>query len=191
MKTTARILPVAILAATASVAWIAGGGPATTAAQDAQAAATPEHKLLEKYAGTWDAEVTVADPTGAATKTPAKSVARVTCGGLWLVSDFEGSMMGGPFVGHEVFGFDPIAKRYVLTWVDSTSATPFSGEFTFDAKTRTLDGTMKGKMPTGADMVWHQTDVWKSDDERAWTMLMKGPDGKESPAVQITYKRKK
>ncbi|HET6164231.1 MAG TPA: DUF1579 domain-containing protein [Planctomycetota bacterium] len=192
MKTTARILPVAILAATASVAWIAGGGPATTAAQDAQAAATPEHKLLEKYAGTWDAEVTVPDPTGgAATKTPAKSVARVACGGLWLVSDFEGSMMGGPFVGHEVFGFDPIAKRYVLTWVDSTSATPFSGEFTFDAKTRTLDGTMKGKLPTGADMVWHQTDVWKSDDERAWTMLMKGPDGKESPAVQITYKRKK
>jgi len=192
VKTTVRILPVAILAATASVAWIAGGGPATTEPQDAAATASPEHKLLEKYAGTWDAEVTVPDPAGgAATKTPAKSVVRVTCGGLWLVSDFEGSMMGGPFVGHEVFGFDPIAKRYVLTWVDSTSASPFSGEFTFDAKTRTLDGTMKGKTPTGGEMVWHQTDVWKSDDERAWTMLMKGPDGKESPVVQISYKRKK
>ena len=52
MKTTVRILPVAILAATASVAWIAGGGPATTEPQDAAATASPEHKLLEKYAGT-------------------------------------------------------------------------------------------------------------------------------------------
>src|SRR5262249_3930101 len=142
VKTTARILPVLALAATASIAWIATGRP-----QDASVAPTPEHKLLEKYAGTWDAEISVPSPTGGAPqKSAAKATARVTCGGLWLVTDFEGSMMGGPFTGHEVFGYDPTTKRYVLTWVDSTSASPNTGEFTWDEKARTLEGSMKGKL---------------------------------------------
>ena len=106
MKTTTRILPLLVMAATASVAWIAAGRP-----QEAAVAPTAEHKLLEKYVGTWDAEVSTSDPSGAAHKSPAKSTARVTCGGLWMVSDFEGTMMGAPFVGHEVFGYDPISKR--------------------------------------------------------------------------------
>jgi len=187
VKTTARILPVLALAATASIAWIATGRP-----QDASVAPSPEHKLLEKYAGTWDAEISVPSPTGGAPqKSAAKATARVTCGGLWLVTDFEGSMMGGPFTGHEIFGYDPTTKRYVLTWVDSTSASPNTGEFTWDEKTRTLEGSMKGKLPTGAEMTWKQTDAWESDDAREWAMVMKGPDGKEIPAVQISYKRHK
>jgi ABC-type Na+ efflux pump permease subunit len=64
MKTTARILPVLALAATASIAWIAAGAAASVRPQAAPSLTTPEHKLFEKYAGTWDAECTMNTPDG-------------------------------------------------------------------------------------------------------------------------------
>jgi hypothetical protein len=191
MKTTARILPVLALAATASIAWIAAGAAASVRPQAAPSLTTPEHKLFEKYAGTWDAECTMNTPDGKSEKSAAKSTSRVICGGLWQVTDFEGSMMGAPFQGHEVLGFDPAAKHYVVTWVDSAGASPSTGELDFDATTKTLAGRLKGRDEKGAEVTWRQTDTWKDDNTHEWTMYMAGPDGKESVAIQILYKRQK
>ncbi len=64
---------------------------------------------------------------------------------MWLVTDFESTMMGGPFVGHEVVGFDPTEKKYQVSWVDSMSTSFTLGTGTFDAKTSTFHSDMHGK----------------------------------------------
>lgn len=160
-----------------------------------QTLAVPEHKLLEKYVGAWDAEISMPAAPGqppAATppKTPAKSTARLI-GGIWLLTDFESSMMGSPFNGHEVLGYDTKSKHYIVTWVDSMSTGFSTGELDFDAKTKSLAGNLNGRDETETPVTWRQTDVWKDDDTREWTMYRKGPDGKEAVALQIAYKRHK
>ena len=67
----------------------------------------PEHEVLKKDLGTWDATVETMEPG----KPPAvsKGVETVSLleGGLWTITDFKGTMMGAPFHGHGTNGFDP------------------------------------------------------------------------------------
>ena len=44
-------------------------------------------------------------------------------GGLWVLSKFEGDFGGMKFEGRGQFGYDPIKKKYVGTWIDSMSPT--------------------------------------------------------------------
>ena len=163
---------------------------------DAAAAPTPlveEHKLFERFAGKWDAEVEMAsqEPGGAPEKSKAKSVSHLACGGLWLVTDFEGTMMGQPFTGHEVMGYDAAQKKYTSSWVDSWTPTVMTGTGAFDAATNTFRSEMAGVDATGAPSAHRGTDVWSDNDHHTWTMLMKAPDGSEFPAMTIRYSRRK
>lgn len=164
-------------------------------AQDA-AMASPlveEHKMFAKYAGIWDAEVEMAsqEPGGAPQKNKGVATCKVGCGGLWLLTDFEGTMMGMPFIGHEVTGYDATQKKYTLTWVDSWTPTAATGTGHFDAATKTLHTQVAGLDGGGAPMAFHGTDVWSDADHRTWSMLMKGPDGSEFPAITMKYTRRK
>jgi hypothetical protein len=188
-----KVVPILIVAA-AALSWVAWRGPSAPVPQEAQASplSVPEHKLLAKYAGTWDAELSVSEVPGQpASKSAGKAVARLTGGGLWLVTDFDATLMGAPFSGHEVLGYDASLKHYVITWVDSMGTSMTTGQLDFDAAAKSLGGDLHGRDPSGAEMNWRQTDVWKDDNTREWTMFMKGPDGNESAAIQITYKRHK
>jgi hypothetical protein len=168
----------------------------SAASQDAGAAAGPpgpgpEHKLLAKYAGTWDCDVEMNfDPAAPPEKSKGTSTVKVACGGLWIISDFEATMMGGPFTGHGVTGFDPATKKYVLSWADSWTPSLALGEGTYDEKTRTMTTQVKGRDMTGKDVSWRQLEVWKDDDTYDWTMFMPGPDGKEVVGMHIVYRRK-
>jgi hypothetical protein len=170
--------------------------PAAPAAADAQAMTGPtpgpEHKLLEKWVGNWDCDIEMyMDPAKPPEKSKGKNVAKLACGGLWLVTDFEGAMMGGPFTGHEVMGYDPPAKKYVFTWVDSWITNLDNGEGSYDAKTNTMNTTMSVRGMTGAMTTSRETDVWKDADTHEWTMFQNGPDGKELKLVAIVYRRRK
>ena len=70
------------------------------------------HKLMAKWDGTWDGEVTAwMGPE------PSKSTATVTnkmaMNGLYQIGDFSGTMMGQPFMGHSVLAYDNAKKEFV------------------------------------------------------------------------------
>lgn len=182
--------------AAGSFGWIARPAPAVAAASQeggAPPGPTEEHKHLARYVGTWDAEMEFA-PQGEgmpAEKSKASATCKLGLGGLWLITDFEGSMMGAPFLGHEVAGYDPLTKKYVLSWFDSMTPTAATGTGTYDAATKTHHTWVKGVDPAGQPQEHHGTDVWSDDDHRTWTMWMKGPDGKEFAALTIRYARRK
>jgi hypothetical protein len=99
-------------------------------------------------------------------------------------------MMGQPFEGHGIAGWDPKRKKYTMTWVDTMSVAPSSGESTWDAASRTLTGYMEGPDPTGAVHRMRMVTEYKDDATRVFTMYMNGPDGKEAPTMRITYKKR-
>jgi uncharacterized protein DUF1579 len=149
----------------------------------------PEHELFKKDVGTWDATVEILMPPAPPSK--ATETNALGPGGLWLLTDFKGEMMGGPFQGHGVAGWDPAKKKYVGTWVDSMSTALMITESTYDAAARTMTGTMEAPGPDGRPMKMKAVTQYKDDDTRVFTMYMPGPDGKEAPQMRISYKRRK
>jgi hypothetical protein len=165
--------------------------PAGGAGQMMVPAPGPEHKLLEKYVGTWDCDLESSFIPGKPEKTKATNVCRKTCGGFWFVSDFDGTLMGGPFSGHGVSGYDTAQKKFVDNWFDSTTASGATAVGTFDEKTNTFNWDMQMREMDGSMSHGRETDVWKDADTHEWTLFAKGPDGKEGQMLKITYHRKK
>jgi hypothetical protein len=145
----------------------------------------PEHEILKKSVGTWDATVEEMAP-GAPAKTSKGTETAKLVGGLWLVSDFKSEMAGQPFEGHAVGGYDTNKKKYVGTWVDSMSSGVWTSEGTFDPATKTLTDAMEGPGPDGKPMKCKAVTEWKDADTKVFTMYMG-----EAPTMRITYKRRK
>src|SRR2546425_1464959 len=180
----------ATLAAIAA-ALLAAGLYAAAPAQEIPKA-TAEHAALGRAEGAWDASVEVSmGPPGSPPQT-SKGVEtnRLCCGGLWVISEFKNNPGSSAFEGHGITGYEPAKKRYISTWVDSDLTTPMTSEGAYDAAGKTL--TMRGSMMSrGKTKQWRDVEVWKDDDTRQFTMYRRGPDGKETPSLSITYTRRK
>ena len=145
----------------------------------------PEHEHLKKLEGTWNAKIKMGD-----TESPATATYKMVCGGMWLMSDFQGQFDGQKFSGQGLDSFDPEKKKYVAVWVDSMSTRPMLLEGTHDKEKKTT--TMSGEAP-GPDgkmakqkMVTHIPD----DDHMTFTMYIVA-DGQENKMMTIEYTRKK
>jgi len=152
----------------------------------------PEHNILKQDAGTWDATVEMTQGPGQAPMvSKGVEINTLLGGGLWLVTDFKSDMMGQPFEGHGISGYDSGQRKYVSTWVDSWSTGLSSGQSTYDAAARKMTGWMEGPDMTGQISRTTMVTEWKDLDTRVFTMSGPGPDGKEFAGLKITYKRRK
>jgi hypothetical protein len=171
--------------------------PSTRASkQDTKAAATatvipPEIDVLKKWVGNWEATIESTGRDGKPVTNAAKSSVKLL-GGRWLITDFDGTFMGAPFIGHEVLGYDPLAKKYVLNWVDATATSFATGEGLFNPQTKTLTLTVTGRDDsTGKMATWRQVDIWKDADHHDWSLRTISPkDAKEQIQMTIRYVRK-
>jgi hypothetical protein len=146
----------------------------------------PEHEILKKLEGTWTAKIIMEGSESTGTQTY-----KMTCGGLWLASEFKGEFAGMPFEGRGTDGYDAEKKKYVSVWVDSMSLRPLLLEGTYDKAKKTMTMTGEGPGPDGKPtkhkMVTHSPD----DDHQTFTMFMVGADGQETKMMTIQYTRKK
>ncbi|MGE3878323.1 MAG: DUF1579 family protein [Planctomycetota bacterium] len=110
---------------------------------------------------------------------------RWVCGGHWTWSDFSGEMMGMPFTGHALSGFDATTGKLVSYWIDSWTPTftVTSGEF--DAKSKTLRFTGSTHGPDGSEVPVLQTLVHSSEKQRRLTMQF--GEGDEASKMTIDY----
>jgi hypothetical protein len=150
----------------------------------------PEHAVFTEDAGTWDAVVEVLEPGAPQTTSKGVEVNTIGCGGLCLITDFKGDMMGTAFHGHGTTTWDPAKKKYVGSWTDSMSQGLMIGESTWDPATRSATGWMEGPDMTGK-VTRMKSVVQYKGGSRIFTMYGPGPDGKETATMRITYTRKK
>lgn len=137
----------------------------------------PEHAVLAREAGTWEAAVEIRmGPQGAPPQiSKGVEVNRICCNGLWLVKEFKSDPAFPPFEGRGLVGSD--------------TTTPTMTEGTLDAagKIMTSNGST---VSNGREMRFREVEVWKDDNTRQFTMYVQGPDGKESAGLSIAYTRK-
>ncbi|SFN09873.1 DUF1579 family protein [Dokdonella immobilis] len=105
---TSALLPLAALAA-------------SPAPEQAPTIPAEVYAPIAMEAGTWDAEITFYEkdkPSGTATGV---QVNTLLLNGHWITNDFTIPANGKfpAYQGHGVWGYDPVAKTYVDTWVDT------------------------------------------------------------------------
>jgi hypothetical protein len=129
---------------------------------------------------------------GEPVKSKATETVTMIMNGLYQVSDFSSTMMGMPFSGKSITGYDNAKKIFVVTWIDNFGSGIIYMTGTYDEKTKTLE--MKGKQTdplTGKDTDIRQVNVYHNDDSYTTTMYGQGPDGKEMKFMEGTVNRKK
>lgn len=151
-----------------------------------------EHEYLKKYAGAWDVEVkSWMQPEAEPMVEKAKMKGEVIFGGRYIKCEFDGTMMGQPFNGLQVIGYDLYQKKYVTFWIDSMSTyfSLTSGTIDPMGKTLTETGIWPDAMTAGTRKVKIVT-TWLADGKFRYDMYMVGPDGKEAKTMEIMYSRR-
>ncbi len=157
--------------------------------------ATPgeTHKKMAAMEGTWSASVSEWMAPGAPpTVSDATAEFKMLLGGRYLQQTFSGSMMGQPFNGIGISGYDNAKKATQSIWVDSgsTGMMMMTGGWDAEGKTLTETGSMDDFM-TGKPMQMKGQMHLVDNDHMNYEMWMSGPDGKMFKTVEIAYTRKK
>jgi hypothetical protein len=96
-----------------------------------EAAATPgpAHKALEALVGDWKAEVKCwHQPGGAPEVSRATAKTRWILNGHFLEEEFHGEMIGKPFTGKSIVGYDNIRQTYTMVWLSDIQTSTFVTE---------------------------------------------------------------
>jgi hypothetical protein len=196
-KTRFVIFAVLFLALTSGAVLLAQTSP-----QDAQkamdaymkaGAVTANHEFLKRYIGTWDAKTTMWMAPGQPPETTQNTYeTSLILGGRYLLLKFKGTMMGQPFEGLQIIGYDNIAKKYETLWIDNTSTSFFLTTGTLDAAKKVLtEGGDWADPMTGKTTKVRMTTKYIGPDEYSWEQFNVMPDGKEFKAGEVHCTRKK
>ena len=155
----------------------------------------PEHKILAADVGAWDATIKayMQGPDAEPAVSKGSEINEVLPGGLWVLSRFEGDFGGVKFVGRGQFGYDPVKKKFVGTWIDSYSTILSVLEGVYDAKTKTMTYVSDGYDPEHkAKFTQKMVTTTKDDGSRVFTLYMKF-EGQpvEAKFMEISYTKRK
>jgi len=149
------------------------------------------HQALASSAGNYDMKVkSWHDPAGIAMEDTGTAKRSMMLGGRVLFEEVSSTMMGAPFTGHGMMGYDNVSGKYWSTWNDSMMTGLMVSEGTCDAqgKTCTFTGHWNDpvkKTPVKARM----TTRWTSPTTQIFEMYGPGKDGKEMKMMEITYNK--
>ena len=152
----------------------------------------PHHEQFKKMEGEWNKTVKwTMDPSQPAQETHSTAVVTLLMDGRYMQEQSTGEMMGRPFTGMGITGYDNIIKKYVSTWIDNMGTGIMMSEGVPDASGNVVNWTGQSSDPmTGKVSKYRIVSRMIDDNKHTWTMYMKGPDGKEFQTMEITYERK-
>lgn len=149
------------------------------------------HQLFASLKGSWTTKTKEwMDPEKPPVESTGAAEMKMLLGGRFLQQEFTGDMMGKPYSGIGISGYDNILKRYVSIWLDTMSTDIFTmaGTASADGRTITLNG--QHAEPGGGYMT-HRA-IWNiiSNNRQTFTMYGTHHGGKEQKMLEIVYTRK-
>jgi hypothetical protein len=149
---------------------------------------TAELQVLHKDIGEWQATLKMSAPGMPASEDRCTERVISTCDGRWLWSDFRGNVMGMPFEGHGLIGYDTQKNEYVSYWIDSMTPALARTTGTFDPTKRAYVLTGASVDQAGQPMKIRQVLTWKGDDARVLKMEFESAGTVSN--MEIDYRRK-
>ena len=150
----------------------------------------PAHKALEAFVGNWKAEVKCWHEGGAPQVSQAKATSSWTLNGRFLEGEFHGEMMGKPFTGRSLLGYDNTKQKFNSVWVSDIQTSMFTSEGKGETGNKVI--TLEGKADcpgTGRkDVPMKQVFRVLSPDKYTFEMF-DGSTGENVRTMEITYTR--
>jgi hypothetical protein len=149
------------------------------------------HKALAATVGNYDLKIrNWHEPGGQPMEEKGTATRKMALEGRVLVEEVKSTMMGTPWTGHGMTGYDNVTGKYWSTWNDSMSTGLMVSQGTCDAKhaceyTGSWNDPIK-KGPVKARMTSRHT----SPGVEVFEMYGPGKDGKEMKMMEITYTKK-
>lgn len=150
----------------------------------------PMQEELSKMAGDWTAHSTMwMQPGAEPVKSEGSVSAEMIMGGRYLVMKHKGSMMGMPFEGMSIDGFDNASKTFNSIWIDNmgTGIMNSTGNASDDGKTISYVGSMVDPV-TGEKMTVRQIIHMNDDGSVNFEMYMPH-EGTEYKSMEIHFVR--
>jgi hypothetical protein len=151
----------------------------------------PVHQMLAKSNGQWKVETTVWMAPG---QEPVKGGGTCTntmiLGGRYQQSMHKGEMMGMPFEGMNLLGYDNTEKAFTSTWVDNMGTGTMTVKGTWDEATKSINfkGSMLDPM-SGKNTNIKEVFTIVDDNTQTMQMFTVGDDGKENKTMEIKFTR--
>jgi hypothetical protein len=182
-----------------SVAAFAADAPQMTAAQKAMMAKMakagtpgPQHAMLAKMAGEWACTVKFQmDPSQPSQESQSSASITALMDGRYIQELDSGQMMGSPFNGMGITGFDNVTGKYVSTWIDNMGTGIMTSVGTADASGKVISWNATENDPTtGKAKKVRMVTTFTDDDHHTFDMFGVPPGGKkEMKMMTITYAR--
>jgi hypothetical protein len=149
------------------------------------------HQMFAKADGDWTVETTMwMEPGAPPAKSTGSAVNKMILGGRYQESKHTGNMMGMPFEGISILGYDNAKKEFVNTWIDNMGTGIMTMTGKWDESSRTINFTGSSVDPaTGKEMKIREVFKLVDDDHQTMEMFMTA-DGKEFKSMEVKFTRK-
>ncbi len=148
------------------------------------------HKLLAKLEGSWTTRSRGWEEGKPAMESIGTCEQKLILGGHYLQQIYTGDMMGAPFTGINLLGYNNHTKKYESVWLDSMSTAIyyFVGKASADGKTITQECSYDD--PVKGPCVWRSVTRIKDDNTQEFEMFITPKGGKEEKMMEMTVTRK-
>lgn len=149
------------------------------------------HQMLAKSNGEWNEEVTMwMEPGAKPEKSTGTVVNKMILGGRYQHSTHTGTMMGSPFEGIAVTGYDNAKKMLVSTWIDNMGTGIMNSEGKWNEATKSAEFTSTYVDPVSGKEVKIRQIMKHIDDNTEVMEMYTIRDGKEFKSMEIKMTRK-
>jgi hypothetical protein len=151
----------------------------------------PHHARFKDMVGAWNAQCKMWMQPGTEPQVAQlKAEYKLLFDGRYVVGTIDGEMMGMPFHGMGISGYDNVKGVHTTMWCDNMStAMMFSeGQCSDDCKVETYHSVYMDPM-TGKDMQIKLVTRYVDKDKHVFEYFMVNPDGSEFKSMEITYTR--
>ena len=148
------------------------------------------HKLLAKLEGSW---TTKSRGWMEPDKPPRESMGaceqKLILNGHYLQQVYTGDMMGVPYTGVNLLGYNNHTKKYESVWIDSMNTAIYFFEGTASKDGRTIKQECRFDDPVRGPSVWRTVTRIKDDDTQEFEMYLTPRGGKEEKMMEMTISR--
>lgn len=149
-------------------------------------AVNENHAYLRQFAGEWKMTATMwAFPGSPPTTSENTATAELIFSGRFLKMAYKGQMMGQPFEGFQLMGYDNYQQKYVVLWVDNTSTAFYMTAGVLDPATKTMTETGLWPDPmSGGQVKVRNVSKFTGKDGFVYESYMTLPNGQEFKTLE-------
>ena len=180
-----------LILVTAALATVFVADPMAEALRNAQPG--EHHRHMARLEGSWTAEAKLwAEPGAPPLESMGTAEIQATLGGRFFETTYSGEMMGMPFRGFGLDGYDNRSGKHIGIWADNmgTMLMVFEGDCSEDGKTLTQISNFIDPQ-TGAPTTMKGVTRFEDDDRHTWVAYVKPQgEGEYSKVMEIVYTRR-